>query len=393
VNDLIPSRSAPNGGEALRTALAGATSLDVAVAFVTDSGVQILKDLLAELRELPTIRAVVRGAPISEPNAVIALEALGARVRVVMGRSAAQFHPKLWVAESSDSVRVLSGSGNLTAGGLRSNYEQFEMLHLSWSADAQRIRAHQKRWQAFFDLGWPLKEARTSPAWKEWVAQQSLREKLADELRALDRKLGAKRGPGATVRPGAVRRADRPSREDIAWLRDSLQQAVGERFPAEVSRPAWGPRAQVDIGDDRALRYVFLMPGDDLADDGSPVAIELRIHAGDTLSQARCFYAQLDDRLRRDLVDLGRRPGWSVRPDFHFGFRARGFLHDHGLVDVSDYIEYWRQYIGEQRERPAGAWPRVLRGLADEGVVSSWYPVSSRKRSEPGRLCIPARAC
>jgi hypothetical protein len=205
--------------------------------------------------------------------------------------------------------------------------------------------------------------------------QQSLREKLADELRALDRKLEAKRGPGATVRrPRAVRRADTPRREDIAWLQDSLQQAVGKRFAAEVSRPTWGPRAQVDIGDDRALRYVFLMPGDDLADDGSPVATELRIHAGDTLSQARRFYTQLDDRRRRDLVELGQRRGWSVRPDFHFGFRARGFLHDHALVDVFDYIEYWREHIGEQRERPAGEWPRMLRGLADQGVVSPWYP-------------------
>src|SRR4051794_39272518 len=95
-----------SGREALRTVLADAERLDVAVAFVTGSGVQVLRELFAECGTPARFRIVVRGGPITDPDAVMALADLGADVRVVMGAEAPRFHPKLWIGSSANWTRV-----------------------------------------------------------------------------------------------------------------------------------------------------------------------------------------------------------------------------------------------------------------------------------------------
>src|SRR4051812_32002367 len=169
--------------------LADAERVDAAVAFVTGSGVQVLRELLAESGTPAKLRIVVRGGPVSDPDAVIALADLGANVRVVMGVHAPQFHPKLWISSSADWTFVLSGSGNLTAGGLDQNHEQFELLGLRLPDRELEAAAHHARWKAFFALGSPLADAIASPAWDEWIAQQSRRRQLTTELAELDRRL------------------------------------------------------------------------------------------------------------------------------------------------------------------------------------------------------------
>jgi hypothetical protein len=208
VHVLVPSREVSSGRDALRRVLADAERLDVAVAFVTDSGVQVLRELLAESGTPAKFRIVVRGGPVSDPDAVIALADLGADVRVVMGAQAPRFHPKLWISSHADGTRVLSGSGNLTAGGLDQNHEQFELLDLRLPDRELEAAAHQKRWNAFFALGSPLADAIASPAWAEWISQQSRRRQLTTELAELDRRLADSDAPA----PASL---DPPVRSDV----------------------------------------------------------------------------------------------------------------------------------------------------------------------------------
>ncbi len=312
---LVPSGEVSSGREGLRRVLADAERLDVAVAFVTGSGVQVLRELLAECGTPATFRIVVRGAPTSDPDAVIALADLGADVRVVMGAQAPRFHPKLWISSSADWTRVLSGSGNLTAGGLDQNDEQFELLGLRLPDRALEAAAHQERWDAFFALGSPLADAIVSPAWAEWIAQQSRRRQLTTELAALDRRLADNDAPA-------------PLGEGLRWLARVLQDAVSDSYTAEVSPRAWGQRVQVDAGEDRAFKFLFLMCGHPDEGDSASPALDLLVYAGDTLSQARRLYSRMDERTKDRIVELAATSGWSVRPNFHLGFRTRGVLHD-----------------------------------------------------------------
>jgi nucleotide-binding universal stress UspA family protein len=370
VHVLVPSPEMPSGRAALRRLLGDTERLDVAVAFVTHSGVRLLGELLAECGTPPKFRIVVRGGPVSDPDAVIALADLSADVRVVMGAHASRFHPKLWISRNADWLRVLSGSGNLTAGGLDQNHEQFELLGLRLPDHELEADAHQKRWNAFFALGSPLADAIASPAWAEWIAQQSRRRQLKAELAKLDRRLADSGAPA-------------PAGEGMRWLERVLQDAVPDGYTAELSPRAWGERVQVDAGEDRGFKYLFLMYGHPDEGDFASPALDLLIYAGDTLNQARRLYSSMDERTQARIIELAATPGWSVRPNFHFGFRTRGVLDDEEPTDLPAYLEYWRSHIDEHHQRPAEEWPAVLEALASQQVVSSQYP--RRFSDEVGR--------
>jgi len=209
VDALIPGSEVVNGKQALQRMLPDATWLHGAVAFATQTGVDELTSVLEEVGAPETLRIVVRGAPITEPQAVLALDRdLEADVRVVMGAGAHRFHPKLWVARTPRETWVLSGSGNLTAGGLVANDEQFELLHLpqqrmgssgATSGSNKPATAQLARWQRFWDKGIPLLEAVGSPAWELWEQQLARRAELRDELDELDQALRE----AAPQRPGS----------------------------------------------------------------------------------------------------------------------------------------------------------------------------------------------
>jgi hypothetical protein len=352
----------PSGRSALRSLLTDAERLDAAVAFVTASGVRVLRDLLDEMGTPADFRIVVRGAPISDPDAVIALADFGADVRVVMGADAPRFHPKLWISAGMGWARVLSGSGNLTADGLDLNHEQFELLSLRLPDRQREAAEHEERWSSFFALGSPLAEAITSPAWAEWIAQQSRRRQLATRLAKLDQRLAESSAP-------------LPAGEGLIWLKKLLQDAVPTCYTAEVSRRAWGERVQVDAGEGRGARYVFLSYGDSHDEQSASLPINLAIYPGDTLSQARQLYPRMDERMQDRIIQLNETSGWSVRPNFHLGFRDRGVLHDdEDPAALADYLEYWRFHIHEQHQLPAAEWPAILEVLARKQVVSSGYP-------------------
>ena len=124
---------------------------------------------------------------------------------------------------------------------------------------------------------------------------------------------------------------------------------------------------QVDVGEDRGFRYLFLMYGHPDEGEFASPALDLLIYPGDTLRQARRLYSRMDERMQDRIVELAVTPGWSVRPNFHLGFRNRGVLHDdEEPAGLAGYLEYWRSHIDEHHQRLAEEWPAVLEVLARE---------------------------
>jgi len=135
MTDLVPSQRWPSGLAALEAAVDGARSLSIAVAFVTESGVAKLAEVLEPLGELD-LEVVARAGGVTTPTALQALrDRLGARVSVAIGRDSMRFHPKLWLARSEGELSALSGSGNLTLGGLEQNIEQFELAKMPLTSE------------------------------------------------------------------------------------------------------------------------------------------------------------------------------------------------------------------------------------------------------------------
>lgn len=74
-------------------------------------------------------------------------------------------------------------------------------------------------------------------------------------------------------------------------------------------------------------------PGDD-----ADWSMELSLHPGDTATQARPFYRQVDVDA---LVQLQNK-GWTCRSNLHFGFASKNLAYPNARPPLADYVQYWR---------------------------------------------------
>lgn len=185
----VPGPEYENGYAALldMTAADSRASVRAAVAFVTSSGVDLIERLLADRPGL-ALEVVARGAPITEPPSLVRLSELGVNVSLVVGPEARRFHPKLWLISGGERFHVLSGSGNLTAGGLLENSEQFECLSFE-SGDEARGEEQIQRFERLIRDAVPLAELLQTPFWSVWEGQENARRELAARQSELDREL------------------------------------------------------------------------------------------------------------------------------------------------------------------------------------------------------------
>ena len=164
---LVPSQHWPSGLAALEAAVEGAHSLSVAVAFVTESGVAKLAEVLEPLGELD-LEVVARAGGVTTPDALQALrDRLGAQVSVAIGRDSMRFHPKLWLARSESELRVLSGSGNLTSGGLEEHVEQFELTKMPLKSE--EAIEQEERFVELTAGAYLLESVEGSVVWNSWL--------------------------------------------------------------------------------------------------------------------------------------------------------------------------------------------------------------------------------
>ena len=109
------------------------------------------------------------------------------------------------------------------------------------------------------------------------------------------------------------------------------------------------------------VRRMFLAVTDD------EQAIQLAVYPGDTLGQARALYRtpEVLERLR----ELARLPGWTVVPNFHFGFAARGFVWTSGPIQLDPYIDLFQQRIDDEYELDEADWDDYWDGHVATGVI------------------------
>jgi hypothetical protein len=151
----------------LDAAVEGARSLSFAVAFVTESGVAKLAEILEPLGEL-ALEVVARAGGVTTPDALHALrDWLGAQVSVAIGRDSMRFHPKLWLARSESELKALSGSGNLTLGGLQDNVEQFELTKMPLKSE--EAIEQEERFVELTAGTYLLESVEDSVVWSSWL--------------------------------------------------------------------------------------------------------------------------------------------------------------------------------------------------------------------------------
>lgn len=110
------------------------TEFNAAVAFVKYSGVRQIEEALAQFSERAAVRIAVgvdcQGSSVEGLTALLAAAGNNGRVWVFHNENESTFHPKIYMFHQARLADVVIGSGNMTAGGLFSNYEASLALRL-----------------------------------------------------------------------------------------------------------------------------------------------------------------------------------------------------------------------------------------------------------------------
>lgn len=129
-----------------------ADSICCAFAFVTARGINLLfeqDEVKANLKQAK-IHLIIGMDAITDTKAIEKLSALCSEhknfsVQAFLPKSGGIFHPKFsWVKKGKTGV-VITGSGNLTNGGLKNNFEAFSVVQI----DQQTVKAVENIWEKF----------------------------------------------------------------------------------------------------------------------------------------------------------------------------------------------------------------------------------------------------
>ena len=98
-----------------------------AVAFVKQSGTRHLTEMIADFSKSSNVEIIAgidhRGTSVEGLKDLLKAVKPDGRVIIFHNRLPYTFHPKIYLFKSSEAAEVLIGSGNLTEGGLFTNYE------------------------------------------------------------------------------------------------------------------------------------------------------------------------------------------------------------------------------------------------------------------------------
>lgn len=174
----------------------GADSVDLAVAFAMDSGVQLIAPWFRDLLDRGGQLRIVVGdyMDVTEPAALHRLADLETAEVRVFETGTGSFHPKAWLFRAADRQgAAIVGSSNLSRTALTTGVEW--NLHAEGAADAVA--------RAFDDL-WS--HPRTRPLTQDWITAYAARRQGAP-LTDLAQKIVADEPPAPLPEPHAIQRA------------------------------------------------------------------------------------------------------------------------------------------------------------------------------------------
>jgi len=117
--------------------------------------------------------------------------------------------------------------------------------------------------------------------------------------------------------------------------------------------------------DSGPVREIYLRP----EERRSTWNIQLKMYPGDTISQARELYDQLDVTQIRKLVDNG----WSCQPNMHFTFMGTGLVWSQPDLSTQQYIEFWRtrqRSIQQEKRDLDGGFHGLFSSLREQHLIT-----------------------
>ena len=223
--------------ELIRRLAGRAQRIDVGVAFLTLGGWRLLREALTDfVSRGGQLRVVLR--PQTRNLSVTALAELRQLPRTeVRFHVDAQFHPKRWNFHCGGTLFVLSGSANLTKGGLQSNPEDGSLLALP--ADGIEARQATGIFEGWWRHAQPVTDTDVADI-KARRAGAKAKQPAAGHSRP---QKPARRPP---AKPPPAKRASRRSRREAQALLDEADGRRAERAgDARMARQRYLRAAEV----------------------------------------------------------------------------------------------------------------------------------------------------
>ncbi len=140
----------------------------------------------------------------------------------------------------------------------------------------------------------------------------------------------------------------------------AIFEAAAPGGSVEATRdPRWRERARLEFDGAQTIKYAYLHV--------RPAELLLGVYPADTLGQARVLYND-GSRCRR-LLAL-REQGWEIRPNFHFGFVARGLTFSRSRINAEAYVKYWVERIHGTEGIARADWQKELTRLVTDGIFN-----------------------
>lgn len=376
---LIPSDEVPDARSALETAVVDEVAIRAAVAFMTQPGIAELAAVLSKLDGV-TIELVARAADVTEPEALVAArDELGADVSVVIGRNARAFHPKLWLIDRASRTVVISGSGNLTAGGLLTNDEQFEMME--FEAGDPRIAAHHERFEALTRNAQPLDAIEGSAISRAWLNLRKEQARARRTYAHIERRFNE-------LEPIPDRSADKARLvQDLQQIYDdtvaaNLPRADGEqyyptRLLVAIKAAREGERDPVKVVSDTIRRHT---DGLDILLEAGRVDLTLEWLVSDTSKPYHDLFSRKSVDLARARIEAFRDAGHAI-PDIG---SARQVVAD---VMSNEEIETFLRALIDGQAHGYGL-PVLHRAQATLLRVDAGHAIVRRDPGTPARIPI-----
>jgi hypothetical protein len=133
--------------------------------------------------------------------------------------------------------------------------------------------------------------------------------------------------------------------------------------PVEYHR---GWHYSIRLSSKPGVKEVSLHPNNE---GDSPWPIQLDIHPGDTMNQARALFSSIDVQSLTKLESNG----WSVLPNFHISFRSSNLYWCQSKISLGDYVDHWVREVAanELKQVARTDWPNYFTGLQAKGVITS----------------------
>ena len=120
------------------------------------------------------------------------------------------------------------------------------------------------------------------------------------------------------------------------------------------------------------------------------------MYPADTLEQARVFYNR-PSAVEQAIILENEQEGWTIRPNFHFGFMAKGFDWTNTNLPLAEYLRYWQQNIQNtrqvRREDWSAYWDELLKAKIAEPADREQFDRDFTSTDRPSAAPRPGISC